>query len=64
MNMNIIAITMLQTYKPVSTIFSKTFGFLYAPFFELFGLSGYDYAIILGKKKNLEKIINKLKEDN
>jgi hypothetical protein len=64
MKMNAVAIMMLQTYKPVSNVFGQVYGVFFAPFLEVVGFSGYDYALVFRKRKNIEKIINELREDS
>lgn len=63
MNMETPAIMMLETFKPVNRLISQLYGFYAAPFFEIFGIRGYDYAAFFNKKKNLKILVNKLKEN-
>ena len=63
MNMETIAILMLETFKPANRLVSQLYGFYAAPFLEFFGIQGYDYAVLLNKKKNITNLINKIKED-
>jgi hypothetical protein len=63
MKMETVAILTLEMYRPVSRPFGQIYGFYSAPVLELFGLRGYDYALLVSKKKNVEEIIRRLKED-
>lgn len=56
------AILTLEMYKPVSRPFGQLYGFYSAPILEFFGLTGYDYAVLLSKKNNVQEIINRLQE--
>jgi len=63
MKMEAPAIMMLETFKPVNRLISQLYGFYTAPFMEIFGIRGYDYAVLFNKKKNVKTLIDKIKED-
>ena len=41
---------------PTSTIISQTAFLPFAPFLELLGINGYEYAAFLGNKENVERL--------
>ena len=63
MKMETAAILTFEMYKPVSRPFGQIYGFYSAPILEFFGFKGYDYALLMSKKKNVQELIRKLKED-
>ena len=62
MKMETLAILMLNMFKPVSTVVGQVYGFYLAPFMEIFGIRGYDYAFLLRRKKNVKKLLVKIEE--
>lgn len=56
------AIMMLETFKPVNRVVSQLYGLYAAPFMEIFGIRGYDYAALFNKKRNVKYLINKINE--
>jgi hypothetical protein len=57
------SIMILETFKPVNSSLSQLYGFYAAPFLEIFGIRGYEYANFLNKKKNVRDLINKIREN-
>jgi hypothetical protein len=57
------ALFFLETYKPLSNVFSQFLAFASAPFLLLLGYEedAYDYFEILGKQETIEKVIQKIK---
>jgi len=62
MKMETPAMLMLRIFRPVSTLISQVYGFYAAPFMEIFGIRGYDYALLLSKKKNVKELMKKIEE--
>jgi len=56
------AIIILEMFRPASSILSQIYGLYAAPFMELFGIRGYDYALLFSDEKNVKDLINKIKE--
>jgi len=56
------AIFFLESYKPVAVIGSYTVLLPSAPFLEIFGIRGYEYTSLFMKRKNVDRLIEKLEE--
>lgn len=54
------AIVFLQTLKPTATIMGELGIAFLAPYAELFGVRGNDWALLIRRKENVERLIRML----
>jgi hypothetical protein len=55
-----IAIIFLESSKPISVVGSQLILTWAAPFLEIVGVKGYDYAALFSKKENVERLLKKI----
>lgn len=61
-DMNLPASIVSAALFPSSTIISQTMILPLAPFFELIGLNGYEYAAFLDNKENMGRVKKRLEQ--
>lgn len=52
----------LEVIRPAAFIGSRLGLNYFAPFLELFGISGYEYSIIFEKEENIKRLIRRIEE--
>ena len=58
-----VALMLLYPLKAVNVLVAQIGVLPFAPFLELFGLRGYDYATFINKRENIESLIKKIEEN-
>lgn len=56
------AILFLESISPVSVIGSQLSKIFIAPFLEVFGVNGYDWASLFRKRENISRLLKKIGE--
>ena len=61
-NLELPAILWGTGYVPMSTILSQTALLPLAPFLEMLGIRGYEYTAFFSKKRNVQRLLERLEE--
>ena len=61
-DMDLVAILVLESIKPLTSVYGKMGRFIVAPFIPLIGEESMPYLATFEKKENLEKLIRLLEE--
>ena len=62
LDIDIVAIFLLQTFKPLVFIGGELANFFLAPYLPLLDDNGYDFINVFQKRENIEKLIKKIEE--
>lgn len=64
LKMEVPALMLLIPLKPVAPIVGQVQMLSFAPFMELFGLRGFEYAAFLSKSENIDRLIKKIQDES
>ena len=61
-NMELPAILFLSPYEAVSAIVGETLLVWISPFLDFAGVNGYKYSLLLRKKENVRRLVDRIEE--